>query len=92
LKNIGIDVIILKKRRGAFIHWTGLLKTGFYILIPFSTSFWDEKNHKFERDYTLTIHSKIQINGQIINEPPILLADCLIAYCLKNYSKISIVS
>jgi len=92
LENIDIDVITLETRRGAFTHWTGLLKTGFYTLIPFSTSFWDEKNPKFERDYTLVIHSKIQINGQIINEPATLLADCLITYGLKNYSKISEVS
>jgi len=92
LKNFNTDVIILQTKRGAFTNWAGLLKPGFYILIPFSTSFWNEKDAKFERDYTLVIHSKIQINGQFINEPAVLLADCLIAYCLKNYSKISKVS
>jgi len=92
LKNLDTDVIILQSYRGAFTYWTGLLKTGFYILIPFSTSFWDEKNSKSERNYTLVIHSKIQIDAQVINEPAVLLADCLIAYCLKEYPKISKVS
>ncbi|CAF1171562.1 unnamed protein product [Rotaria sp. Silwood1] len=76
---IGTKVAILQTHRGSFTHWTGSLSPGTYVLIPFSTSFWDEKNHESIRDYTLVIHSKIQIDVYVINEPATLLADCLIA-------------
>ncbi len=35
-------------------------------------------------DYTLVIHSKVQINVQVTHEPATLLTDCLIATILKN--------
>ncbi len=73
-------------------HWTGLLAPGFYVLIPFSMSFWDENNSQLERDYTLVIQSKIQINLQVIKKRATFLADCLIAYCLKEYPRVSKVS
>lgn len=91
-KNLNTEFLILQTHRGAFTHWSGLLKPGFYILIPFSTTFWDAMKTKNGRKYTLVIHSKIQINGQFINEPATLLANYLIAYGLKEYPKVSAVS
>ena len=91
-KNIGTHVAILQTHRGAFTYWTGSLRPGSYILIPFSTSFWNTKTHQSQRDFTLVIHSKIQIDAQIIKEPATLLADCLIAATLKENFKISKVS
>jgi hypothetical protein len=89
-KNVGANEIILKSRRGGFIHWTGSLKPGFYVLIPFSTSFWKEhinEEEQITRDFTLVIHSSIQLNGTLIDEPPTLLADCLIAATIKYCDK-----
>ncbi len=82
-KDVGTSQAILCTNRGAFTHWIGSLSPGFYVLIPFSTSFWNEDNVSIN-DYTLVIHSKAQINVQVTPEPPSLLADCLIATVLKN--------
>ncbi|CAF1042665.1 unnamed protein product [Rotaria sordida] len=83
-KAIGTRVAILQTHRGGFTHWTGSLSSGTYILIPFSTSFWDEKNHELIRDYTLVIHSKIPIDLHVINESATALTDCLIATIPKE--------
>ena len=82
-KEVGTCQAILCTNRGAFTHWIGSLRAGFYVVIPFSTSFWNENNISV-KDYTLVIHSKVQINVQVTPEPATLLADCLIATVLKN--------
>ncbi len=92
LKDFGTQVAILQTDRGAFTYWTGSLSSGYYIIIPFSASFWNEKNYGCTRDYTLVIHSKIQIDAQVINEPATVLSDCLIAIILKENPKESKVS
>lgn len=84
-KDVGTRQAILCTSRGAFTHWIGSLTPGFYVVIPFSTSFWNEENAPMN-DYTLVIHSKVQINVQVTLEPPTLLADCLIATVLKNHN------
>ncbi len=84
-QNVGTHVAILKTKRGAFVSWTGSLRPGSYVLIPFSTSFWDEKYLETERNYTLVLHSKIQIDVQVIKEPATVLADCLITFISKKY-------
>jgi hypothetical protein len=81
---VGTYQAILCTNRGAFTYWIGSLRPGFYVLIPFSTSFWNENNHISMKDYTLVIHSKVQINVQVTSEPATLLADCLIATVLQN--------
>ncbi|CAF1106978.1 unnamed protein product [Rotaria sordida] len=82
-KDVGTRQAILCTSRGAFTHWIGSLRPGFYVLIPFSTSFWNDDNQSIQ-DYTLVMHSKIQINAQVTHEPATLLTDCLIATVLKN--------
>jgi hypothetical protein len=85
-RSVGTNEVIFQSRRGGFLHWTGSLKAGTYVLIPFSTSFWqDDANEKEEiaRSFTLVIHSSIQFNGTLIDETPTFLADCLIAATLK---------
>ncbi|CAF3749085.1 unnamed protein product [Rotaria socialis] len=82
-KDVGTRQAILCTSRGAFTHWIGSLTSGFYVLIPFSTSFWND-DHQPIKDYTLVMHSKVQINVQVTPEPAALLADCLIASVLKN--------
>lgn len=84
-KEVGTDQAILCTNRGAFTHWIGSLKPGYYVLIPFSASFWNEDNG-LTKDYTLVIHSKVQLNLQVTYEPPTLLADCLIATVLRNHN------
>lgn len=84
-KDVGTRQAMLHTSRGAFTHWIGSLSPGFYIVIPFSTSFWNEENIPMD-DYTLVIHSKVQINVQVTLESPTLLADCLIATVLKNHN------
>jgi hypothetical protein len=80
---IGRYVNILKSRQGAFTYWTGSLRPGNYILIPFSVSLW--KQHAANNGYTIVIHSSIPIDSTIAPEPPIILADCLISAVIKEY-------
>lgn len=74
---------ILESRHGGFNYWTGSLKPGSYILIPFSISFWDQalKDNK----YTIVIHSSTCIESTMIVEPPTMLTDCLISAVVKKY-------
>lgn len=86
-KDVGTNQAILCSSRGVFTHWIGSLTPGFYVIIPFSTSFWnndDDDDSRPVNDYTLVIHSKVQINVQVTPEPATLLTDCLIATILKN--------
>jgi hypothetical protein len=68
-------------KRGGFTYWSGLLEAGFYVLIPFSTSFWrqDEKH----RDFTVVIHSSVQLDLSIKTRPSTFLTDCLISAVMK---------
>ena len=89
-RNVGTHEIILQSRRGGFIQWAGSLRTGIYVLIPFSTSFWlhdGSEEENITRDFTLVIHSSHELNGTLIKESPTLLADCLIAATLKYCKK-----
>ena len=81
-QEVGTTYAILSTSRGGYTQWIGSLTPGVYVVIPFSTSFWKE-NQRPPHDYTLVIHSKVQLDVQKINEPPTLLADCLIATTLK---------
>ena len=87
-KEVGTTHKILCTSRGSSTYWIGSLRAGPYVLIPFSTSFWAEENQSVQ-DYTLVIHSKVQIDLQVINEPATLLADCLIATMLERSTAIS---
>jgi hypothetical protein len=83
-KDVGTRQAILCTSRGVFTHWIGSLTPGTYVIIPFSTSFWNDDDVSVN-DYTLVIHSKVQIHVQVTPEPATLLADCLIASVLKNH-------
>ncbi|CAF0766322.1 unnamed protein product [Adineta ricciae] len=84
-REVGTHQAILCTNRGAFTHWSGSLQPGYYALIPFSASFWNEANGS-TKDYTLVIHSKVQLNVQVTYEAPTLLTDCLIATVLRNHN------
>lgn len=75
---------ILKSRQGAFTYWSGSLRPGNYILIPFSVSLWEQNT--INNDYTIVIHSNIPIDLVIAPEPPTILADCLISAVIKKYN------
>jgi hypothetical protein len=79
--NIGKREGILMSSRGGFTYWSGLLRAGYYVLIPFSTSFWrdDEK----PRDFTVVIHSSVQLSLTMKKKSSRFLADCLIAATMK---------
>ncbi len=83
LCGIGRHENILKSRQGGFTYWTGSLRRGNYVLIPFSISFWGQDTKS--TDYTLVIHSSIPIDLTISRESPTLLADCLISAVVKKY-------
>lgn len=86
-KLIDSNEIILQSSRGGFVHWSGLLKEGYYILIPFSISFWTmNSNDEMKRTFTLVIHSTIELNGTFIDETSSFLSNCLINAIIK-YSK-----
>ncbi len=81
--SIGRHENILKSRKGGFTYWTGSLRPGNYILIPFSISFWGQDD--IANDYSLVIHSSTPIDLTITPQPPIILADCLISAVVKKY-------
>ena len=83
---VGTKEVILSSRRGTFNHWSGSLRPGVYAVIPFSTRFWGRQDRAI-RDYTLVIHSSIQLHGVWVNEPATLLTDCLIAATIKYCTK-----
>ena len=90
MKSIDKDEIFVQSCRGGFLHWCGSLKSGYYLLIPFSISFWkknfNDKN-SMKRTFTLVIHSTIQLNGIFIHEPATVLAHCLINAIIKSCQK-----
>ncbi|CAF4161508.1 unnamed protein product, partial [Adineta steineri] len=75
----------LISKRERFTYWEGSLRAGSYVLIPFTTSFWgtNEKN----RDYTVVIHSSVQLDLETENKRPTFLADCLIAAVMRGSNK-----
>jgi hypothetical protein len=79
--SIGKRESILICKRGGFTYWSGSLRAGYYVLIPFSTSFWrdDEK----PRDFTIVIQSSVLLNLTMRNKPAKFLADCLISATMK---------
>jgi hypothetical protein len=81
--SIGRHENIFKSRKGGFTYWTGSLRPGNYVLIPFSISFWGQETTS--NDYTLVIHSSTPIDLTIAPEPPTLLTDCLISAVVKKY-------
>ncbi|CAF1007734.1 unnamed protein product [Rotaria sp. Silwood1] len=83
--SVGKRMSILICKRGGFTYWTGSLQAGSYVLIPFSTSFWGttEKN----RDYTVVIHSSVQLDLIVKNKLCTFLADCLISAVMKTGEK-----
>ncbi|CAF4873840.1 unnamed protein product [Rotaria sp. Silwood1] len=82
---IGKRESILIGKNGSFTYWTGSLRAGYYVLIPFSTSFW--QSHKENRDFTIVIHSSVQLDLAKKNKPTTFLADCLISAVMKNSKK-----
>ncbi len=83
--DIGKRESILICKRGGFTYWSGSLQAGYYVLIPFSTSFWrhDEKH----RDFTVVIHSTVHLDLTTKNKPATFLTDCLISAALKICDK-----
>mgnify|MGYP006983764156 FL=1 len=74
---------ILQSSRGTFTHWSGSLKPGNYIIIPYSISFWGQETNN--SDYTLVIHSDIPLDLSIGLQSPTLFADYLISTIVKKY-------
>lgn len=68
-------------KRGGFTYWSGSLRAGYYVIIPFSTSFW--RNNEKHRDYTLVIHSSVHLDLTTREKPSTFLADCIISATMK---------
>jgi hypothetical protein len=79
---IGRRESILICKRGGFTYWSGSLRAGSYVLIPFSTSFW--RTNVDNRDFTIVIHSSVQLDLSVRNKPQTFLANCLISAAIKN--------
>lgn len=79
---LGKRVSILVSKQGGHTHWNGSLKAGNYVLIPFSSGFWN--NTKPNRDFTAVIHSSVQLELTIKKKPATFLTDCLISATMKN--------
>ena len=79
---IGRRESILISKRGRFTYWSGSLRAGYYVLIPFSTSFW--RNEERQRNFTLVIHSSVPLDLSVRNKSAAILADCLISAVMKN--------
>ncbi len=78
---VGKRESILICKRGGFTYWSGSLRAGYYVLIPFSTSFWrHDENH---RDFTVVIHSTVHLDLTTKKKPATFLADCLISAAMK---------
>ncbi|CAF0780594.1 unnamed protein product [Adineta steineri] len=80
--SVGKRESILVCRHRRYTYWTGLLRAGSYVLVPFSISFWGTTGKN--RDYTVVIHSSVQLDLTIKNKRPTFLADCLIAAVMKT--------
>lgn len=82
---VGRRESILVGKRGGFINWSGVLEAGYYVLIPFSTSFWrhDEKH----RDFTVVIHSNVHLDYTTKKTRSTFLTDCLISATMRMDNK-----
>ncbi|CAF1657448.1 unnamed protein product, partial [Adineta ricciae] len=80
--SIGERECILVCKRGGLTYWSGPLRAGYYVLVPFSISFWREA--KKDNDYTIVIHSNVQLSLTIENKRATFLADCIIAALIKT--------
>jgi hypothetical protein len=79
--HLGRRESFLECKRGGFTYWSGSLRPGYYVLVPFSTSFWhSEEKH---RDYTIVIHSSIHLGLTIREKSSTFLADCLISATMR---------
>jgi len=77
---IGSKIALLRSNRGTFTHWDGLLHSGMYILIPFSTSFWNKIDQQPSPvTYTIVIHSSNQLELTVVEERITVLSECLIS-------------
>ncbi|CAF3070054.1 unnamed protein product [Rotaria sp. Silwood2] len=82
---VGKRESILIGKQGGHTYWSGSLQAGYYVLIPFSTSFW--KNGKPNRDFTVVINSSVQLELTMKKKPATFLSDCLISAAIKNSKK-----
>ncbi|CAF3762324.1 unnamed protein product [Rotaria sordida] len=82
---VGKRESILIGKQGGHTYWSGSLSAGYYVLIPFSTSFW--KNDKSNRDFTVVINSSVQLELTMKKKPATFLSDCLISAAMKNSKK-----
>lgn len=71
----------LECKRGGFTYWSGSLRAGHYVIIPFSTSFW--QSGEKHRDYTVVIHSSAHLGLTIREKSSTFLADCLISATMR---------
>ncbi|CAF1341645.1 unnamed protein product, partial [Didymodactylos carnosus] len=70
--------------RDGFTSWDGSLRSGNYVLIPFSTSFWSKSEDTSALNYTVVIHASNTLELTPVEEPVTYLSDCLIAAVIKN--------
>ncbi|CAF0817246.1 unnamed protein product [Adineta ricciae] len=89
MRTLGTHVSILQTDRRSFTQWTGSLDSGYYILIPFSTTFWNDENCGLQRSYTVVVHSNVQFDLQLVTEPATVLTDCFISAISKRGSSIA---
>ena len=83
--SVGHRTAIICSRRTGYTYWTGMLHSGSYVLIPFSASYWNRpKENNNETNFTLVVHSIIQVDLVIVEESANILANCLIAAVMKN--------
>ncbi|CAF4269699.1 unnamed protein product [Rotaria sp. Silwood2] len=82
---IGKRKSILICKLGGHTYWSGLLEEGNYVLVPFSISFW--QNDKGNRNFTVVIHSRVQLSLTVKHKPPTFLTDCLISAVIKDSKK-----
>ncbi|CAF3765660.1 unnamed protein product [Rotaria socialis] len=82
---VGARESIIMSERGGLTYWVGALRAGDYALVPFSTSFW--QNDKEKRDFTIVIHSSVQISLTTETRPATFLADCLISAVIRIANK-----
>ncbi|CAF1219075.1 unnamed protein product [Rotaria magnacalcarata] len=82
---VGARESIIMSERGSLTYWVGALRAGDYVVVPFSTSFW--QNNKEKRDFTIVIHSSVQISLTTKARPATFLADCLISAVIRTAKK-----
>ena len=73
---IGAHYHRIESSRGRFTYWSDALAAGDYVLIPYSISFWGSSDK--HTNYTLVIHSSVQLQLTTEVKKGKFLADCLI--------------